>query len=176
MREPFVYLAYAPRGPGLLCAAVLFTEENSVYGWYTGFKANGIQAAFFMLEDFYSRRDTVFYRSQQDNVYDGWAILNPETEITVDRPVPVPQEFCHELEQMQNVFAQEWLFYADDPASHREMEDYRKEELPVRAVNIKHRKLGKLERHDAVWMYATPGTDLNTIDFLQKHWSLDYAG
>lgn len=176
MREPSVYLAYAPRGPGLLCAVVLFTEEDSVYGWYIGFKADRIHATYFMLEDFYSRRDTIFYCSQQDDVYDGWAILNPAAETPVDRPVPVPEELCHELEYLQNVFAQEWLFYAGDPASRTELEGYRKEELPVRAVNIKHRKLNKLERRDAVWTYATPGMDLNAIDFLQKHWSLDYAG
>jgi len=52
---------------------------------------------------------------------------------------------------------------------------YRNEELPVRPVNIKRRKLSKLERHDAIWTYATPGMDLNIIDFLKKRWSLDYS-
>lgn len=174
MREPLAYLAYALRGRGLLCAVCLFTVEKSVYGWYTGAQEAVFPAAFFMLEDYYSARDTVFYQSQEDDVYGGWAIVDPGGGLKLDQPVPVPQELCHELERMQNVFAQEWLFYADDPASQAEMEGYRKEELPVRLVNIKRRKLSKLERHDAIWTYATPGMDLNIIDFLKKRWSLDY--
>ena len=175
MREPFAYLAYAPRGPGLLCAVVLFTVEENVYGWYTGARGTVFPAAFFMLEDYYSVRDTILYRSLQDDVYDGWAIANPAVEIKIDQPVPVPEELCHEIEHMQNVFTREWLFYTDDPASHAELESYRKEALPLRAVNIKSKKLKKLERHDAVWAYATPGIDLNIVDFLRKSWQLDYS-
>ena len=175
MREPFAYLAYAPRGAGLLCAVVLFTVEKCVYGWYTGAQGSVFPAAFFVLEDYYSVRDTVLYRSLQDDVYDGWAIVKPATELKIDQPVPVPEQLCHELEHMQNVFAQEWLFYADDPASRAEMESYRQDGLPVRPVNIKSKKLNKLERRDPVWTYAMPGLDLNVIDFLKKSWSLDYS-
>lgn len=175
MRQPFAYLAYAPRGPGLLCAVVLFNAEANVYGWYTGAAGAAFPASFFMLEDFYSVRDTVFYRSLQDDVYSGWAIVKPEGEDELGRPAPVPEEACHELEQIQNAFVQEWLFYADDSESQAEAEGYRRQDLPVRAVNIKSRKLNKLERHDGVWTYAMPGIDLNIIDTLKKRWSLDYS-
>ena len=175
MREPFAYLACAPRGAHLLCAVVLFAVEKCVYGWYTGAQGPVFPAAFFVLEDYYSVRETVFYRSLQDDVYDGWAIVNPAAELKIDQPVPVPEPLCHELEHMQNVFAQEWLFYADDPASWAEMENYREDELAVGPVNIKARKLNKLEQRDTVWTYATPGLDLNVIDFLKNSWSLDYS-
>src|ERR1035437_9740524 len=97
MREPFANLAYAPRGPGLLYAVLLFAVEKYVYGWYTRPQAATIAAGFFMLQDFYSRDDTVLYRCVQDDVYDGWVIMKPAGGIAVDRPVPVPEELCHEL-------------------------------------------------------------------------------
>ena len=158
----------------VLCAVALLTVEENVYGWYTGAQGSAFPASFFMLENFYSIRNTVFYRSQQDDVYDGWAIVNPAAEIEVDRPVPVQEELCHELEHMQSAFAQEWLFYADDPTAQLEMQSYRKEGLPVRPVNIKARKLNKLAQNCAIWTYAAPGMDLNIVDFLRKHWGLDY--
>jgi len=37
-------------------------------------------------------------------------------ELKINQPVPVPEQRCHEFEHMQSVFAQEWLFYAGDPA------------------------------------------------------------
>ncbi len=55
------------------------------------------------------------------------------------------------------------------------MASYRQENLPVHPVNIKRRKHDKLERHDAAWTYATPGLDLNIIDFPQKRRSLNYS-
>jgi hypothetical protein len=175
MREPFAYLAYAPREPMLLCAVALFTVEKNVYGWYTGAQAEAFPASFFMLENFYSAHNTVFYRSQQDDVYDGWAIVNPAAEIEVDRPVPVPEELCHELEHMQSVFAHEWLLYADDPIAQMEIQSYRKEGRSARPVNIKARKLNKLVQDGTLWTYATPGMDLNIIGFLGRHWGLDYS-
>ncbi len=38
-------------------------------------------------------------------------------DLKINQPVPVPKQLCREFEHIQNVFAQEWLFYADDPAT-----------------------------------------------------------
>ena len=34
MRDPEVFLAYAPRGPGLRCALCCAAGERDVYGWF----------------------------------------------------------------------------------------------------------------------------------------------
>ena len=68
MAEPHVHFAYAPRGAGLLCALFWFVSDDHVYGWFTGAKAHEHPAAFFMLEHYYSARQTVCYRSLEDEV------------------------------------------------------------------------------------------------------------
>ena len=175
MKEPVVYLAYTPRGAGLLCAVVLTTDESNVYGWYTGAKGNEFPASFFMLENFYSIRESAFYHTVADDVYDDWVIAYPPLETKLDRPVPVPEEMCHALARMQDVFAEDWLFYADSPYAEGESKAYAQQKLPVQSVNIKNKKLNKLDKKDVVWNYASPGLDMNIIEFLRSRWPLDYS-
>ena len=40
MIESKTYLAFAPRGPGLMCALLYFFDDHNVYGWYTGSRAS----------------------------------------------------------------------------------------------------------------------------------------
>lgn len=174
MKEPAVYLAYTPRGAGVLCAVFYLALEEDVYGWYTGSRGAEFPCAFFKLENFYSPHETVFYRSEEDDVYGTWLKQTKAGALPIDRPVPVPEEICHELERLQSVFVQEWLFYADQPDNTEEAAAYESQELPVQPVNIKNRKLGKLDKTDAVWTYTSPGVDGNVLGFLMRHWPLDY--
>ncbi len=49
------FLAYAPRGGGLLCAVVYRARGDDVYGWWVGRDANlEYPPAFFMLENYYT--------------------------------------------------------------------------------------------------------------------------
>jgi hypothetical protein len=148
--------------------------DNKVYGWYTGAQASEFPASFFMLERFYSRHATAFYRTHVSDVYADWFLEFPPIEQQLDRPVPVPEAICHELEHLQFVFAQEWLFYRDDPQRGQEVAIYHDTGLPVQSVNIKSQRLNKLNKDAAVWTYSMQGFDLNVLDHLSGNWQLDY--
>jgi hypothetical protein len=175
MIEFHVHIAYAPHGAGVLCAAFWFAQADHVYGWFTGARGNKHPASFFMLEDYYSPRDTVFYRSAQNDVNGDWFITSARNESLIDQPGPVPPALRHELERMQDAFTREWLFYRDDPGQEEEEAALRARELPVRAVNLRQRKLARLVTGLPVWTFSTPGADLNVVTFLGSRWALDYA-
>ncbi len=174
MTQALVHLAYAPRGPGLMCAMLYFAQENDVYGWYTGARASGYPASFFMLEHFYSTHATAFYRTHVTDVYADWFLEFPLVEQNLDRPAPVPEALCHELERLQFVFAQEWLYYRDDPESGQQIAAYHDMALPVQNVNVKWQQLNKFDKNQAVWTHSSPGFDLNVIKYLSANWQIDY--
>jgi hypothetical protein len=172
--EPASYLAYTPRGAGVLCALFYYAADKHVFGWYTGSQQGEFPATFFMLEDFFSPQQTLFYRSQEDDVYGTWLEHTPEGELPVDARDLVPDAACHELERLQSAFIREWLFYPDDGAAEKECAQYRGQGLPVQAVNIRSRKLNKLDKNDLIWTFATATVDMNVIGFLMRHWPLDH--
>lgn len=175
MVEPHVHFAYALRGAGLLCALFWFVKEDHVYGWFTGARAHEHPASFFMLEHYYSTRQTVCYRSIEDDVYGNWLIASTEGEAPIDRPVPVSMELCHELERMQDAFVREWLFFEGEPGYEEQAAELRQRKLPVLALNIRPCKLGKLVMDGPVWTYGSPSADAHIVRFLSKRWPLDYA-
>ena len=172
--EPASYLAYTPRGAGLLCALFYFTADEDVFGWYTGSQEGEYPAAFFMLENFYSPQQTFFFRSREDDVYGTWLKHTPDGDVPVEGRTLVPDSACHELERLQFAFIREWIFYADDDAAGKECAEYRGQGLPVQAVNIRSRKLNKLDKNDLIWTFATATVDMNVISFLMRHWPLDH--
>ncbi|HEU0201639.1 MAG TPA: hypothetical protein VFR86_14545 [Burkholderiaceae bacterium] len=175
MLEPHIHVAFAPRGAGLLCAAFWVVEDPHCYGWFTGAKAYEQPASFFVLEDYYSSRETVCYRSVNDDVHGDWLMVSTRGEVPIERPGPVPEALCHALEQMQDAFVREWLFYRDDAAHAQEVEALRARELPVMGVNLRPKKLNKLQTGAPVWTYISPGADLNVIGFVARRWPLDYT-
>jgi len=175
MIEPGVHLAYAPQGAGLLCATFWFERDGNVYGWFTGARAYELVAAFFMLENYQSRRRTVYYRSAESDVYGDWLQVSDGGEVTLDPPCPVPDPVCHALEHQQDAFLHEWLVYRDDPEHQREIAQLQARELPVLAVNVKPSKITKLNTDAVVWTYTSPGADLNIPAFLATCWPLDYT-
>ena len=172
--EAASYLAYTPRGAGVLCALFYFEEDKHIFGWYTGSQEGEFPATFFMLENFFSSQQTIFYRSQEDDVYGTWLKHTPGSDVPVEGRELVPDSACHELERLQFAFIREWLFYADDDVAEKECAEYRDQGLPVQAVNIRSRKLNKLDKSDLIWTYATATVDMNVISFLMRHWPLDH--
>jgi len=81
---------------------------------------------------------------------------------------------AHELERMQDAFWAEWLFFSDDKGADAEVAAYASSELPLLAVNIKNNKLNKLDMADVIWTYASPGIDMDIIDYMRARWPLDY--
>ncbi|HTT12131.1 MAG TPA: hypothetical protein VMG60_14665 [Burkholderiaceae bacterium] len=176
MREPHVHLAYAPRGAGVLCAAFWVVSRADCYGWFTGAQAYEHPAHFFALENYYSTRETIAYRSVGEDVRAGWVRLHPGAKQPTAPPgrSPLTEAQCHEIEQLQVAFIREWLFYRDAPDAQPEAAALRARELPVMALNIRAHKLNKLRTDAAVWTFTSPGADLNVIGFLARGWILDY--
>ncbi|MEM5371418.1 hypothetical protein V4C53_36040 [Paraburkholderia azotifigens] len=175
MSEPFVFLAYEPDGPGLTCAVMAIVEGENVYGWYTGPAKRKLAAAYFMLEHYYSARETAFYHSVENDVRSAWALAYPRLEIDIGRHSPVSEAMCHELEYTQSRFVAEWLFYCDDPDTAADVEWYRMRSLPVTYAGVRCKKITKLRSDHVVWFHASPGFDLNIIECLRRRWELDYA-
>ena len=175
MNDPAVYLAYEPRGPGLMCAVLALVEGENVYGWYTGPSNGQYVAAFFMLEHYYSTHETAFYHSVGDDVHDDWVLAYPTKEIALDMRSPLPETVGGVLEGAQDTFAHEWLAYGDDPAAAADVEWYRARSLPFTHLGVRCDKLPKLVDDGLLWTYASPALDLNFIEFLRKRWPLDFA-
>jgi hypothetical protein len=175
MIEPQAYLAYAPNGPGLFCALFWFVQDDDVYGWFTGAKAHEHPARFFMLEDYYSKRETQCFISAADDVHGDWMRSSTRDESRIDRPVPVPNELCPELDRLQDAFVREWLFYEGGEGYPQEAPLLRKRGLPVLGVNIRASRLDKLTGEGPVWTYCTPGADVRMVAYLSRRWGLDYV-
>jgi hypothetical protein len=175
MIEPHVHIAFAPRGAGLLCAMFWFEQGKNVFGWFTGARAHERPASFFMLEHYYSTRETAYYRSVQDDVYGDWVIASAAGESGIDRPISVREPVCHVLERFQDAVAREWLSYEGDSDYEREAAVLRARERPVLAVNVRSHRLNKLSTGAPVQTYTSPGADLRVVVYLSKRWPLDYA-
>lgn len=175
MIEPHVHVACTPRGALLRCAAFWLARGNHVYGWYTGARGREFPAAFFVLEDYYSKRDTAFYRSEHNDVFGAWCLVTAQSHVRIEAPGPVPPALAPELERLQDAFAREWLLYRDDAAHAAEADALRARDVPLRAVNLRPKKLDRLAAATPAWSYTTPGADLNVIEFLALRWTLDYA-
>jgi hypothetical protein len=177
MLEPHVHLAYAPRGAGVLCAAFWVASGSDCCGWFTGAQGYEHPASFFLLEDYYSSSATVCYRSLDDDVRGKWLKVPADDKslaAELDEP-PLAEAMCHDMEQMQDAFTREWLFYRHALDAEAEAAVLRARELPVMALNIRPKKLNKLQTGAPVWTFTSPGADLNVIAFLARYWTLDYV-
>lgn len=176
MNTPQTFFAYTPRGAGLLCAVVCIEAGKDVYGWWIGYSDGDYPSAFFKLENFFSTRMTSFFATEGADLYGGWkfdySAGKPER---IDPPLPVEEDMCHELERLQGEFGAEWLFFDGDEGIEGEVETYRNQDLPVLAVNIKSRKLNKLDKSDVVWTYGSKDFDRDILDYLMARWPLEYG-
>lgn len=178
MLTPRIFIAYTPRGAGLLGAAAWLEEERDVHGWFVGAIGYEARAAYFKLANFFSTEPTLFYATDADDLYAGWKFdySSGKKGQALEPPIKVNDATCHQLAQLQEAFRNEWLFYADDPASAHESERYRELSLPVQKVNVKAAKLNKLARHDVIWTYYSHAAERVVVDYLLQHWPLDYQG
>jgi hypothetical protein len=172
--QPQHYIAYAPHGLGLECALCYFVEGAHVYGWWTGFKDYQYPSAFFMIEHYFSDRNTILYATEGADIYGGWRYDYSRRAPKLDSAIAVDDAICHKLERLQDAFANEWLWYRGDPGSDEEARAYERAELAVQDVNLKHRQLGKLRKDAPVWIERSRGLDLGIVDYLAARWPLDY--
>ena len=110
MKNRQVFIAYAPRGPGLYCALAYLATELDVYGWFTGPCRDGTLARrFFLLENFHADGLVRHEAVDQADLHSAWSLDNGRRQ---------------ELAAMQEAFAGEWLFYRDDPRAAAELKSY----------------------------------------------------
>lgn len=173
--QPECYLAYAPRGAGLECAIAYFVDGKDVYGWFTGFKSYAYPAAYFKLENFFSAGETIFYATEGSDVYGGLRYAYSNSPPELEPPIPIDDAICHKLDQLQDAFANEWLWYRGDAGSDAEGRAYEEDELAIQDVNLKHRRLGKLDKSAPVWTYESHGLNLDVVQYVAAHWPLDYG-
>ena len=55
------FLAYAPRGAGLLCAVTYVSGEPDIVGWFVGAKGPLYPSAYFRVENFFSAEQKRFW-------------------------------------------------------------------------------------------------------------------
>lgn len=150
-------------------SALFYVEDRAdVIGWYAQSRRSRYSAAFFMIENFYANRAPSLFRSVEDDVYGPWRRLVPQPEQEVRCPLSEPLR--HELERLQSLFIDEWLFFPSDPRHDKEVEAYRSRQLPLHAFNVRERRLGRFNQHAPVWVHQTPGNNPEVLDLLQKCW------
>jgi hypothetical protein len=168
------FLAYAPRGAGLLCTVVYAESGDDVFGWFSGSRACQTTSAFFLLKGFFSAGETVFYATDGMDLHGGWKYDYSTTEPQLKRPLALDEELVRQLNIMQGEFAGEWLFYPDDPAAAGQIQAYQDLGLPLQAVNVQAKKLNKLDRNEGVWRYYSASLQHAVVRYLSLRWPLDY--
>ena len=174
MSTPAAFLAYAPRGAGLLCGVVYRSWGDHVAGWWTGAAQAEARSAYFLAEHFFGPAHRTLLASEGNDLYGGWQYDFSRSRAPLADPVPCEDGLCHELERIQFQFSREWLVFDDDPEAIAESEAYADGELSTGPVLIRHAMLNKLSKGNAVWTYGSPTLDLNVIGFLAARWPLDY--
>jgi len=156
MRDPEVFLAYAPRGPGLRCALAYLKDGRDVYGWFTGLGSDGMRASrYFLLENFYANAPTRYEAIDPSALHASWSLEEGRR---------------HELARVQEAFVREWLVCGDE----EEIKAYDAAELAVGEVNVRFERLAKFSRLQPNWTYYSAGFERAVLNALAKRWPLDY--
>lgn len=178
MIEPRAFLAAEPDGRGVRVAMFYFPSGSDVGGWFAGATGSGFAARFFWLDRFYDGDGTQVFISAADDVHGDWLAVSLDhgraVARAIDPPLPVSEDAARELDRIQDFFAREWLFFAEDPEAGADVVAYRELGLPVHAVNIRAKRLGRLQPANGARIERTLDFDLQVIDYLQRRWPLDY--
>jgi hypothetical protein len=175
MMQPKCFIAYAPRGGGLLCAMTYFAYGEDVAGWFVGLKDHRYASAYFRIENFFSPADKHFYATSGSDLYGGWRLDYGTSEPELDPPMPVDDDLCHPLEGLEDAFAAEWLVFRGDKRFAAQAAAYATEDLPAGDVVVHHAKLAKLARAKPVWIYYSPGFNDEVLSYMAPRWPLDYG-
>jgi hypothetical protein len=169
--QPKLYIAYSPDKLGSIFALFYVEVDTDICGWHIEAKDEYFSAAFFMIEKFYADHATRLYRSVQDDVYSPWTLDYPPGKDLFR--CPVPESVGHELERIQSRFVEDWLFFRDDRHIAAELLAYEDHGLALHEVNIRSKRLNRLERKDGTLTWLTAGIDRNVVDLLRKYWRLN---
>ena len=160
MRNPEIFIAYAPRGAGLRCAIAYLEAGPDIYGWFTGPRDDAsIEASYFLLGDFHRNAPVRFEAVDQADLHTAWSL---------------DEDRRHELAEMQEAFGREWLFYRDAPDAAFQLGVYRDAELAVGEVGLRFERLAKISKLQPTWTYYTPRFERSVLRCLAGRWNLEY--
>lgn len=154
------FIAYAPRGAGLLCALFYVPVGNDVYGWYLGGRDGVLESAYFRLEEFYTPLDARL-------------VTVPDAELHAGRLAEAP--LCQALARMQETLRREWLWDRADAVAAAELALYREAELALGEINVRFALLEKFDRSQPTWTYWSEGFERSVLRGLAKRWLLDFS-
>ncbi len=172
--DTFMMRLCTPRRGVAVCLSLLRTG-NDVYGWWTGSRDYESPTAYFKLENFYSSDNTVFTATEGSDIYGGWRYQYSKSEPKLDDPIVVEDDIAHKLDQLQESFAREWLWFNGDKTASAEQAEYGRAELATQNANIQYRRLNKLNKDQAVWTFRSHDFDQAILDYLGPRWPLDYG-
>ena len=160
MRTPEIFIVYAPRGAGLRCAVAYLSAERDAYGWFAGPRPDAtVASAFFVLEDFYTSRETRYDAVAQADLHTAWALDEARR---------------HELSRMQEAFAREWLFHRDAPLAAAQLQAYAQAELAAGELNVRFERLPKFSTQQPNWTFYSPHAERPVLQYLARRWPLEY--
>lgn len=153
------FVAYAPRGAGLVCAMLYVPIGHEVYGWYLGGRDGVLESAYFRLEEFYTPFETRL-------------VTVPDAELHTGRLGE--DALCHELARLQEAFRGEWLWDRADAVAPDELARYHDAELALGEVNVRFARLAKFSKLQPTWTYYSEGFERSVLRALAKRWPLDF--
>jgi hypothetical protein len=94
MMQHECFLAYAPRGAGLLCAVAYVSGEPDIVGWFVGAKGRSYPSAYFRVENFFAAEQKRFWATAGSDIYGGWRYDYARGDSELDPAEPVGGEFA----------------------------------------------------------------------------------
>ncbi len=164
------HLSYASDLHRLLETLLYIEAGKDLFGWYGLLRNQGLDASYYMIENFYTDEETIVYRSHEDDLYGQWQMESGHGNELVRNPLS--EAMRHELEHLQSRFIHDWLFFDGDPLAQNECMDYTSHHLPLYAANIHLKKLARMSSSDRIWEHHSAGFDENVLEFLHKHRTL----
>lgn len=160
MRDPQIFIAYAPRGAGLRCVLAYLEDASDVYGWFAGPRHDtSVAACYFVLENFHASVRARYEAVDQAELHGGWSLA---------------EERRHELAAMQEAFARDWLFYRNEPRATPQLMAYCEAELAAGELNLRFERLAKLSKLQPNWTYYSPRFERLVLRALSRYWPLEY--
>jgi hypothetical protein len=147
VRTPEIFLAHAPRGEGLRCALAYLSGERDVCGWFTGPRKDAtIAGRFFLIENYYTNLPITYESVDTEDLHGAWSLDEARR---------------HELAQMQEAFAHEWLQDTDVRAGWS-------------GLQVRRDRLDRFSQLQPNWTHYSPGFARGVLRVLAKRWPLEY--
>lgn len=160
MHSAEIFIAYAPRGAGLRAALAYLEDSRDVYGWFTGPRHDtSVAACYFVIEEFHANTQARYVQVEHTDLHGRWALVESRR---------------HDLAQMQEIFAREWLFHRDDARAAAELSAYNEAELAAGDVNLRFAQLARLAKSQPNWTYYSPHFERSVLRYVSSRWPLEY--